>query len=64
MSRAAAVEPIRYVLTRSPRLEGVMLSKRGQWGNMPHSHEEAARTAARADAGKAPFTVETLRLVR
>lgn len=57
-------EVLRYALTLSPRLEGVRLSKRGHWGNLPYADEEAARASARADAGKAPFTVEPSTLSR
>lgn len=51
----------RYVITTHRRLDGVRLSKRGNWGNIPFPDDEAAATAARADAGGGAIEIERVR---
>lgn len=50
---------IRYVITTHAGRSGAYLSRRGDWGNIPHTSTGAARAAAKDDAGSAPHTIET-----
>lgn len=50
---------IRYLVTTHAGRSGAYLSRPGNWGNLPHTSVEAAKRAAKEDAGAAPFTVET-----
>jgi hypothetical protein len=64
MNRRSSVEPLCYVVATYRTIEGALLSKRGHWTNIPYASVEDAETAAAADAGKAPFTVERLHVKR
>lgn len=49
---------IRYTITRHRRLEGVGLSRLGDWGGLRFPDDEAAERHARDDAKGASFTIE------
>lgn len=48
---------IDYVITSHGHLEGVRLSKRGHWANVPFETEENAEDHAKNDAAGEPFTL-------
>ena len=48
---------ITYLIHTHPRVEGVLLSKEGRWGNVPFPTREAATAAAEADAKGDAFRI-------
>lgn len=48
---------IRYVVTTYAHRPGAYLSRPGRWGNIPYPTTQAARQAAREDAGSAIYEI-------
>ena len=55
---------IRYLVTTHAGRSGAYLSRPGNWGNLPHTSVEAAKRAAKEDAGAAPHIVEVVNVPR
>ena len=55
---------IRYVVTTHEGASGAYLSRRGDWGNIPHTSVAAATSAAIKDAAGKEHTIERERVAR
>ena len=51
-----------YVVTDHRRIDGVTLSLRGQWGNIPYPDDASAEAAARVHAGAARHSIERVKV--
>ena len=64
MARTRGRSVIRYVVTTHEGASGAYLSRRGDWGNIPHTSVAAATSAAIKDADGKEHTIEREKVAR